>query len=236
MDLKIKGFLETSFLDWDGHIVSTVYLPGCNFHCPFCSNSGLVDDPDQYLDIPPEKVFAHLKKHPDFIDGVCITGGEPSLHKEKGLIGFIAKVKSLGLKIKFVTNGYDPELLQKLIQEKLVDYIAMDVKAPLNEKYNELAGVKVDLAKIRQSIELIINSGLDHEFRTTVVAHLLDKQDIESIAQSISRANKYVLQQFEPKYAHHEDMRDSKPYSKEEMAQMLTAAKKHISNTILRGI
>ena len=186
--MEIKGFQETSFLDWDGKIVSTLYVAGCNFRCPFCHNSGLIERPQEYATIPQERIDNFLTERKDFIDGICLTGGEPTLYKDQGLFEFLEHIKDLGLKIKLDTNGTDPECLDQLIAKKLVDYMAMDVKGPLDQRYDRLSGVKTDLAKIEQSIKLIRESGLPYEFRTTVVPTLLDVPDIKDIAQSLAGA------------------------------------------------
>ena len=236
MSLEIKGFLETSLIDWDGHVVSVVYLPRCNFRCPFCHNTGLVSNPENYPTISIDKVMEFLKEHLDFIDGVCITGGEPTLHRDHGLFEFIEKIRAEGLKIKLDTNGADPLTIKQLLDKKMIDYIAMDIKAPLDERYSKLSGSNVDLDKVKQSIALIMDSGLDYEFRTTVVADMLVKADVEEISKSLSGAKKLVLQQFEPKFADADELKNVKPYSKETMLKMMEIAKKYVPNTILRGI
>lgn len=236
INLEIKGFIETSLIDWDGHVVSVVYLPYCNYRCPFCHNTGIVSNSDTYPTVPIGKVMDFLGEHLDFLDGVCITGGEPTLHNDKGLVEFIEKVRHLGLKIKFDTNGSDPRTLTHLINKKLLDYIAMDIKAPLDLRYAKLSGSQVDLDKVSQSIAIIMGSGIDHEFRTTVVADMLVKADIEEIARYLTGAKKLVLQQFEPRYADADELKNVKPYSREAMLEMQEIAKKYVPNTILRGI
>jgi pyruvate formate lyase activating enzyme len=236
MDLEVKGFIETSFLDWDGQVVSTAFVPRCNFRCPFCHNLDLIDHPDKHKTIPFAHIEKYLVEHKDFIDGICLTGGEPALHKELGLFEFLRKIKQLGFKIKFDTNGTDPDLIQQLLKEKLVDHIAMDIKGPLDERYQKLAGVQVDLDAIKQSIAGIIKSGLGYEFRTTVVPTLLDTQDIEDIAREIAGAKKYVLQQFVPANCRDAGLRSLKPYSKEELEKMAETAGKYVSGSSVRGV
>jgi len=231
----IKGFIETSFLDWDGHIVSTLYVPGCNFRCPFCHNSGLIEHPEQYETVPLEKIENYLLEHKDFLDGICLTGGEPALHKNAGLYDFLKRVKSHGFKIKFDTNGTDPEVLKNLYRDKLVDYVAMDLKAPFDERYNKLAGVKVDLNKIKESVKTIMESNVPYELRTTVVPTLLDTKDIEDLAGDIRGAEKFVLQQFVADNCWDKEMRSVKPYSKEKLEQMAKAAEKHVKKVEIRG-
>lgn len=235
MDLEVKGFFETSFLDWDGKIVSTVCVPLCNLRCPFCHNSGLIEHPHTYENIPLKHIDNFLVEHKDFIDGVCLTGGEPCLHKNRGLIEYLKRIKKMDLLVKFDTNGTDPKTLKQLIDQKLIDYIAMDLKGPLDERYNKLTGVKTDLVKIKQSIELIRNSGLGYEFRTTVVPTLLDIKDIEDMAKAIAGAEKFALQQFVPENSWSEALRSIKPYEKEQLDEMVKVCQKYIANTIVRG-
>jgi pyruvate formate lyase activating enzyme len=236
MTLTIKGFNQSSFLDWDGKIVSTLYVGNCNFKCPFCHNSGLVESPQDYDTIDKNYIEEHLLERKDFIDGICLTGGEPCVHKNNGLADFLKRIKELGFKVKLDSNGFDPDCLKKLFNQKLVDYIAMDIKGPLNQKYDTLSGVKVDLDKIKSSIEMIINSGIDYEFRTTVVPTLLDIEDIESIAQSIRGAKKFVLQQFVAKNCWDKSLQKVKPYPKDKIDGMIATAKKYVENTTGRGV
>jgi len=235
-DLEIKGFIPSSFLDWDGKIVSTLFLPYCNFRCPFCHNAGLIDHPQTFETIFPERIKNHLLENRDFIDGLCITGGEPFLHKEQGLFEFIKNVKDLGFLVKMDTNGSDAEALSRALNEKLLDYVAMDIKAPLDERYQKLAGVKVDLSQIRQSIKIIRESGIHYEFRVTVVPGLLDTAEIEAIAEVVAGSEKLVLQQFSPAIARDENLRSIQPYISEKFTQLAENAKKFVPHTMVRGV
>ena len=235
-DLEIKGFIETSFLDWDGHVVSSIYLPYCNFKCPFCHNSGLVEKSHEYETIPLEKIEQFLLEHKDFIDGVCITGGEPCLHKNSGLFDFMKKIKQMGFKIKLDSNGYDPEALKEAIGSGLVDYIAMDIKGPFDERYDKLSGIKTKIKDVVESIKIIMSSNINYEFRTTVVPTLVDTKDIEDIARHIKGAMKFALQQFVPKNSWDESLRNVKLYSKEQMMDLQNICKNYVPNTILRGV
>jgi len=235
VDLEIKGFLETSFLDWDGKIVSTLFVPSCNFRCPFCHNMNLIDNPQQYDTIPFSRIEKYLVEHKDFIDGVCLTGGEPALHKDRGLYELMERIKKIGLLVKLDTNGTGPEVIEEALARKLVDFIAMDIKGPLDERYHKLSGVKADLEKIKRSIKLIMESGVPYEFRTTVIPSFMDTADVEAIAASIPGASKFVLQQFVPDNAHEEALREIRPFSSEKLQEMARAAKKFVRNTSLRG-
>lgn len=236
MDLEAKGFIETSFLDWDGKVVSVVFLPFCNFRCPFCHNAGLIENPDSYETVPASKILDFVMTHRDFIDGVCFTGGEPSLHKGRGLKEFMGKLKEEGFKVKLDTNGTDPGLIAELIDEKLVDFIAMDVKGPLDDRYEKLSGVRTDISSIRRSIETIIKSGIDHEFRTTVVPGLLNIKDIEDVAKELKGAKRLVLQQFVPKNTWDESLRGRDPLPLERMEAKLALCRKYVPDTIIRGV
>ncbi len=197
------GWQKISLIEWPNKISTVLFVSGCNFKCPFCYNRDLVLNYDRLPKISQRKILNFLKLRQRLIDGVIITGGEPlsGVAKTKNyfndLFNFIKKVKKLGLKIGIETNGSDPEILEKLIKEKLIDFVAMDIKAPLNAKYEELTGVKVDLNKIKKSIEIIKNSEIDYEFRTTV-APLLSEKDILEIAEELKTAKKYALQVFQP--------------------------------------
>lgn len=232
--MDIRGIIETSLLDWDGKITSVVFLPGCNFNCPYCSNWILVHAPQTLPAVDLNNIDNFLSGRKDFIDGVVITGGEPTIHP--WLPELIKHFKSLGMLVKLDTNGSNPEILSELLGHKLMDYIAMDIKAPLNEKYQEATGVGVDLSKIKESIRLIINSGIDHEFRTTVIPGLIGEKEIEDIAKEIIGAKKFVLQQFVPQHSHDPDLQKLSPFSKEKLLSLSAASKKHIPETLLRGV
>ena len=176
-----------------------------------------------------------MLEHRNFIDGICLTGGEPCLHKNRGLFEFMKRINELGFKIKFDTNGTDPETLKKAIDSRLINYIAMDVKGPLDERYDRLSGVKTDLVKVKESITTIMRCGVPYEFRTTVVPGLLDDRDIEDIAKFISGAEKYVFQQFAPQHTWDESLRSVKPYPREKLEQMVKISKPYVENTLIRG-
>lgn len=232
--LDIKGFIETSLVDWDGKIVSVVFLPGCNFRCPYCQNMGLVTHPEKFKTVPEERVFEYLKSHRSFMDGVCITGGEPTIHKNKGLTEFIKNIKKRGFLVKLDTNGSDPEYVHELVEAKLIDYVAMDIKAPL-DSYNKAANVKVNTDAVNKTIGILLHGEIDHEFRTTVVPTITGITEIEGIAKLISGAKKYVLQQFEPEHCEDIELKKLKPFDPETINKMIAVAKKYVSNVIYRG-
>lgn len=176
----IAGLQKMTLLDYPGKVACTVFLQGCNFRCPFCHNSGLLGAPEQ-PPIPKEELLSFLKKRQGLLDGVCVTGGEPTLHPE--LPTLLREIKSLGYAVKLDTNGYRPEVLKQLAEEGLLDYVAMDIKN-CPARYGETAGVPhLDLSKIEESMEFLISGDLDYEFRTTVVQELHSSQDILAMGQ-----------------------------------------------------
>jgi pyruvate formate lyase activating enzyme len=231
--MDVKGFIDSSFVDWDGKVSSVVFLPYCNFRCPFCHNVNLVLNPEKIETIPLEWILDQLERQKDWIDGVCITGGEPTLHS--GLPELCSKIKKLGFQVKLDTNGTNPEMLKALIDQRLVDYVAMDVKAPLTpEKYSKATGVNTEqlLTKVQESIKLLIDSKLDYEFRTTVVPTIHTQEDIQQICQSITGCEKYVLQKFDVTIGNEVIDKDllSKSISEEEMDKLLAVAQKYVPN------
>jgi pyruvate formate lyase activating enzyme len=191
--MKIGGLQRVSLNDYPGKICATVFTQGCNFRCPYCHNPELVD-PGQYGPIIPEtEVLSFLAKRWGKLEAVTVTGGEPTLQKD--LEKFLVEVKAMGYLVKVDTNGSNPDILSMLINRKLADYIAMDIKGPL-KKYEQMAAAKVDVSRIQKSIRLITTSGIEHEFRTTVVRSQLGLKDLMSMARIIKQASLYVLQPF----------------------------------------
>ena len=182
-----------TLLDFPGKVACTVFLAGCDLRCPFCHNSDLIDGAAPTV-MDDEKLLAFLQKRKGLLDGVAFTGGEPLLRGE--LKDLIVKIRDLGFAVKLDTNGTHPERLRELLEEKLVDYVAMDIKnSP--ERYGETVGVPdIDLAPIRESAKLLMESGIPYEFRTTVVAELHDDASFEAIARWLSGAERYFLQRF----------------------------------------
>ncbi|MGF3554430.1 MAG: anaerobic ribonucleoside-triphosphate reductase activating protein, partial [Thermoplasmatota archaeon] len=189
--MKIGGFLKTSLLDYPGFISAIIWTVGCNFRCPFCYNKDLVLGNVEF--ISKQEILSYLEKRKGMLEAVVITGGEPLLQED--VLVFASEIKKLGYLLKIDTNGSYPEKLQELVNKKLVDYVAMDVKAP-KEKYDKTTGVKTDLKKIEKSIEIIKNDAPDYEFRTTFVPQLLKKEDIVKIAKWLEGAKNFYLQQF----------------------------------------
>ncbi len=231
--MRVAGVLKTSLLDWDGHVVSTIYLPGCNFRCHYCYNKEVVLHPEQLEEVPLQEFMEFLSENLDFLDGVVISGGEPTHHSE--LPEFIKRIKKMGLKVKLDTNGTNPDMLRDLIDSGLVDYVAMDIKAPLDDRYKEVIGVEAPLEEIKRSISIIMDSGIDYEFRTTVVPILLTAKDIEDIAAYIGGAKKYALHQFNPQNTLDPNFTAVKPYTSGTMLGMAESAKKYVKKVVIRG-
>ena len=190
--MVISGLQKLTLLDYPGKTAAIVFTYGCNFRCPFCHNALLVTEKMQDV-IPEEEVLAFLRKRVGLLDAVCITGGEPTLQKD--LKQFIIKVKDMGYAVKLDTNGTNPALLDELLSEGLLDYVAMDIKnSP--EKYSLTAGADVDFNNILKSIELIKSKAPDCEFRTTITRELHTEDDIRRIALTVGKDNKYFIQQF----------------------------------------
>lgn len=192
--VKISGIQKLTLLDYPEHTACTLFVPGCNFRCPFCHNSELLGGAVEFYD--EAEIFAFLKKRAGVLEGVCITGGEPTLYTD--LDRLIGKIKELGYSVKLDTNGFLPDRLSALIDAGLVDYVAMDIKnSP--ERYAETVGLpqeRFDITPIERSIDVIMTSAPDYEFRTTVAAELFDEKSIEQAARMITGAKKYYLQKF----------------------------------------
>jgi len=208
MNYPIKGFLETSFSDWPGKIASVLFLPSCNFRCRYCHNYELVLRPENYPDFPWKVILAGLQEHKGWIDGVCLTGGEPTLHPwlprlirelrlDRGLT-----LKGEPLSIKLDTNGTNPEVLEELIDEGLLDYVAMDLKAPLQaDRYSAITGASLgekEMSRILASIQILLSGKVDYEFRTTLVPTLIAEEEIYALARRIRGTPRYRLQNFRP--------------------------------------
>ena len=204
--MLIGGLQKNTLIDYPGKVAATVFTLGCNFRCPFCYSSELVlpEKVKKQPRISEDSFFAFLKKRRKLLDGIVICGGEPTAHKD--LPEFIKKIKELGFLVKLDTNGYLPNVLEKLLQKKLLDYVAMDIKAP-KEKYEKYSGVKINLLKIEKSIRLLNSSAknIDYEFRTTVAPGLKEKdifkivEWIISSSDNLGEAPKYFLQEFSDK-------------------------------------
>ena len=229
--MEICGLQKFSLIDYPKKLSCVLFCCGCNFFCPFCHNSQLIlKEKIKLLPKIEEKDFLKfLREKKGFLDAVVITGGEPTLQND--LLNFLKKIKKLGFLIKLDTNGSRPEVLKNLIKANLIDYIAMDVKfSP--KLYQEI--LKFDFKKIKESINLIKNSKIDYEFRTTVVPTLHNLEEIKKIIQEISPAKRYVLQNFQPKNTLDPRFEKLTPFSEEALKNFQKVAKNFFEEVILR--
>ncbi len=218
-------------IEYPGEISAIAFTQGCNFRCPYCYNPELVD-PDLYREcISEEVVFSFLERRKGKLDAVTITGGEPTIHHD--LIDFIKCVRKIGYLIKLDTNGSYPDVLEKLISGRLVDYIAMDIKGPLH-KYKTVTKSKIDEDKIRQSIQMIMKAGVPYEFRTTIPKKLLHEDDLLEMGKLLRNASRYILQQFIPTRTLDKQFLKYEAYSREEMEYFREKLKKDVPVVRLR--
>ena len=227
--MLIKGLQKVTLLDYPGKVACTIFTGGCNMRCPFCQNASLVTHIDEER-LDEEEFFSFLKSRIGKLDAVCISGGEPCLQKD--LKEFIQKIKEMGFLVKLDTNGCFPEMLSSLLQNHLLDYVAMDIKNQ-KEKYDLTSGIHADLDKIEESIHLLQNSGIPHEFRTTVVLEFHEPSDIVKIAKWVNPSKLY-LQQFRDSEDVIQDGLHA--YSEEEMQKLKENALKENEHVYLRGL
>jgi len=210
----IGGFQKFSLIDYPGKICAIVFTQGCNFRCPYCHNPELVDPKKFGIELKEDEILSFLDRRKGKLDAVTITGGEPLLQSD--LSAFLSAIKRLGYLVKLDTNGSFPSRLKKIIELKSVDYLAMDIKTSL-DKYHQVIKAKIDTRKILDSIRLIMDSGLDYEFRTTIVKALFEKEDFYKIGQLIKNARLYVLQKFVPSKTLDDTFLDMKSCTDEEL-------------------
>lgn len=230
--MLIQGIQKLTLLDYPGQVACTLFTAGCNFRCPFCHNASLVTHVDLANTIPEAEVFAFLKKRQGVLDGVCITGGEPLLQQD--IESFIGKVKELGYLVKLDTNGSNVTLLKRLVEEKLVDYVAMDIKNAPN-KYGMTIGIEgYHLENILQSVDFLLSGAVPYEFRTTVVREFHKREDFAAIGRWIKGAEKYYLQGF--KDSGDLISQGLRGYTKDIMEQALEIVRRNVPGAELRGV
>jgi len=220
--MTIGGLQKLTLIDYPGKLAATVFLIGCDFRCPFCYSSELVlpEKIKKQPRIPEKEFFNFLKSKQGLLEGVVICGGEPCLNKD--LSKFVKKIKKLGYLVKIDTNGSFPEMLRHLIDKKLIDYVALDIKAP-KEKYKKVTGGRANVKYIERSVSFLKENKIDYEFRTTLVPFLLEKEDILKIARWISGARKYYLQNFRPEKTLDPKFEKIKPYAQEYLLEIQKA-------------
>ncbi|MGI6754285.1 MAG: anaerobic ribonucleoside-triphosphate reductase activating protein [Eubacteriales bacterium] len=235
-DMVVGGIRKLTLLDYPGKTAATLFLAGCNLRCPFCHNAPLVLCPEGVEKIDTDSVFAFLKKRRGLLDGVCITGGEPTL--DPGLLWLAREIKQLGYLVKVDTNGTRPEVLRGLIDGGCVDYIAMDIKNS-SEKYAMTVGVQdFDIRPVEESAALLIERGeggrFDYEFRTTVVRGLHEAQDFHEIGSWLKGAKRYFLQAFVDSGSL--IVPGPGGFGREKMKKFLEIARHYIPEAEIRGI
>ena len=229
----LKGLQKLTLLDFPGKIACTVFAGGCNFRCPFCHNASLVlgERLNESPTLSEEEFFTFLKKRRGMLEGVCVSGGEPTLYHD--IIPFLKKIKELGYAVKLDTNGYRPSVIREAIDSGAVDYFAMDIKNS-KESYGKTVGLSdFDISKIEESVSLLKSGGVDFEFRTTLVRELHTEDDILSIARWLAGDEKYFLQTF----ADSGDLicSDFSGYDKNETEHLLNLLKPYVPNAQIRG-
>lgn len=230
--MYIHGLNKTTLLDYPGHLAATLFLGSCNFRCPFCHNGGLVLHPEQQPAIPVSEVLSFLKKRRNMLEGVCITGGEPTLHSQ--LPSLIGSIKELGYLVKLDTNGSRPDVLISLCRDGLVDMVAMDIKTS-KERYPIVSGIPaLDISSIEKSVDFLLQGTVPYEFRTTVVRQLHSREDFVSIGNWIGGCDAYYLQAYKESP---EILAGSfSAYSLEEMEAFRKVLLPTIPHTSIRGL
>lgn len=230
--MEIKGWEKTSLLDWEGKVASVLFVGGCNLRCPYCQNKDLVLRPHTLPSLKEEEIFSWLRELKGIIDGVVITGGEPLL--KPGLFSFLERLKKGGWEVKLDTNGTKALFLKELIERKLIDYVAMDLKCPLREDiYKKVCGVggekvKGLLKETEESLNLLLKGEVDYEFRTTLVPTFHSPEGVKEMAQRIRGAKRYILQNFSNRTPLDPRMEKLVPFSEEEMERFVQLAKRWV--------
>ncbi len=229
--MRIGDIQRFSLIDYPGKICATIFTQGCNFRCPYCHNPELVDSSLHGQPLTEEALLAFLEQRRGKLDAVNITGGEPLL--QQGLIEFLQQLRGLGYLVKIDTNGSFPKQLREIISEGLLDYVAMDIKAPL-ERYEEIVKVPVSPDDIEESIAIIMGSGIDYEFRTTLVKNLLEGEDVDNIGRLIKGSRRYVMQKFVPSKTLDPAFMTSSGWTDEELYQIKGRLERFLPSVIIR--
>jgi len=237
--MLIGGLQKTTLIDFPGRVAATIFTVGCNFRCPFCHNKDLVTvnnfKKSSFEQVQEEELFRFLESRKGILDGVCITGGEPTIQKD--IIDFCRKLKDLSLEVKLDTNGTRPGVIDKLLKDNLVDYIAMDVKNDF-DNYKKAVGLKTDIEKVVESLKKIIQAKIEFELRTTVVPGIHNKANLEKLAgqlKELSSRSFLVLQNFQPQNCLDDKLCSKEPFTSKELDKMLKAVKKILPKSKIRG-
>ena len=227
--MKLGGLQKVTLIDYPGEVAATIFTNGCNFFCPYCHNSQLVEE-NEY-DITVADVFDYLIKRKSKLSGVCITGGEPTI--QNNLVSFIEKIKDLGYKVKLDTNGSNYEMLKELIDKELIDYVAMDIKTNI-EKYPSMAPKNI-ISNIKESIILIQSSNIEYEFRTTVVPGLHDKNIMKDISKLLEGSKKHYIQNFKPGNSLDKEFDNKRTFTGNELQEFKSILDNYIDNVEIRN-
>lgn len=232
-ELKVAGIEPVSMIDWEGKIAAVIFLAGCNFRCPYCHNPELITADCESF-VPWEDIMARLDKKKGWLDGVVITGGEPTMFK--GLVFLIQELKQADLKVKLDTNATDPDVVKQLLDEKMIDYVAIDIKAPF-DKYNLVTKSIGQSQNVKKTTEAVIRAGVSHEFRTTVVPGLCEPQDILQIAKYLGAigAERYYIQQFNPRNVLSQKLNTLRPFPSKILTELEQACNAYLP-TKTRGL
>jgi len=231
--MRIVGFTETSLLDWHGRIAAVIWISGCDFSCPFCHNYQVADDDPKLPEVPWDEIAGTLRRKRDWYDGVVLTGGEPLMHPE--VFELCRRIKDLGLPVKVDTNGSFPYALKALLELELVDAVAMDVKSPLDSRYAKAAGRQIDVAPLLRTIRLLLETGIEHEFRCTLVPGLINPEDIAAIGEAIKGAQAVALQAYVPDRARVKGFGGGKSYNQADVDAMADVLRPSVKEIRIRG-
>jgi pyruvate formate lyase activating enzyme len=227
----IAGYHPTTLIDWPGRLAAIVFLPQCNLRCRFCHASSMLAPPDE--EIPLDAVLSHMAERSGWLDGVVICGGEPTVWPTLALL--CETFRRRGLAVKLDTNGTHPDHLADLLRAGLVDAVAMDLKAPLDERYPQVCGAATDVRAIERSVDLLMSAGVEYEFRTTVCPTFIGEPEIHAMGLRIAGARRWVLQRFEPAYALDPDLRGVQPYDLSTMERLATLGRRYVQRCVVRG-
>lgn len=233
--MKIVGLQKLTLLDYPEHVACTIFFGGCNLRCPFCHNMDLVLNSSNYEEISIDTILKFLEERKNKLEGVAITGGEPLINND--IKALLYEIKNLGFSIKLDTNGFYPKLLNEIINENLIDMVAMDIKSGFTN-YSKVSGISFSnddyIENLKESIKIIMNSNIDYEFRTTCVKGLHEENDFHEIKNMIAGAKKYFLQNYnEPK---DNKIENFSPFSKEELENFVKIVSETIKNVFIRGV
>jgi pyruvate formate lyase activating enzyme len=233
--MQIKGFIKSSLLEWEGMLSCVVFLPGCNLRCPYCHAADLVLRPEELPDVPLEHVLGHIASSGGWIDGAVVTGGEPTLNGPQ-LAELLRALRAEQVATMLETNGTRPECLEHLLADGLVDCLSMDVKAPLSaDDYSRVAGTAVSIQDVRRSVSLIMASGIQHEFRITLLRGLVGGEQLERLLPDLAGAGTIALQNARTQLCLDTSLRGTRPFLPEEMDRFQSMALGYVPRCIVRG-